>query len=178
MNIFLSNIMQITEIEISKLIPYEKNAKEHTKDQIEKVAKSIKEFGWQQPIVVDKNNVIVIGHCRYEAAKLLKFQSAPCLMAENLSEEQIKTLRLADNKLNESKWSKELVLEEFGTLDTYLQSLTGFEIEDLGINMSNSQGVEIKKILQVVIECSDETHQQEVYEQLLELGLNPKIINV
>ena len=109
--------MQIVEIELCKIKPYEKNAKKHSRDQIKNVAESIKEFGWQQPIVVDKEYVIIIGHCRYEAAKKLKLKTVPCAIADSLSEEEIKKLRLIDNKTNESDWDLDLLADEIKTLD-------------------------------------------------------------
>ena len=73
--------MEIQNTKIRLLKPYEKNAKKHSETQIKNVAESIKEFGWQQPIVVDPNYVIIIGHCRYEAAKLLKLEEVPVAIA-------------------------------------------------------------------------------------------------
>ena len=77
--------MNIEYRNIAEVIPYEKNAKKHTETQIKNVAKSIKEFGWQQPIVVDQNGIIIIGHCRYESAKYLGLKEVPIVVA-NLSE--------------------------------------------------------------------------------------------
>lgn len=111
---------------IEKLIPYEKNAKKHPKKQIEQVANSIKEFGFNQPIVVDKNNVVIVGHGRLEAAKLLKMEEVPTLTVD-LTEQQANAYRLADNKLNESEWDMGLVIEELKTLETPMLELTGFD---------------------------------------------------
>ena len=88
---------------MSEITPYAKNAKKHPKEQVEHIANSIKEFGFQQPLVVDKNNVLVIGHGRLLAAKKLKMQTVPVVCAEDLTDEQIAALRLADNKTNESE---------------------------------------------------------------------------
>ena len=85
---------------IQNLKPYEKNAKKHPKKQVQQVANSIKEFGFNQPIVVDKNNVVIVGHGRLEAAKLLGLKDVPVLTVD-LTEDQAKAYRLADNKLNE-----------------------------------------------------------------------------
>jgi len=119
--------MKIENIEIGKIAPYTKNAKEHTKKQIQQVANSIKRFGFVQPIVIDKNNEIVIGHCRYEASKLLDLKEVPCLKVENLSDKEISALRLADNKLNESSWDMNLVIDDLKGLDLDLLDLTGFD---------------------------------------------------
>ena len=112
--------MDIKQIAIEKLIPYEKNNKEHDEIQITRIANSIKEFGFIQPLVIDKNNVVVIGHWRLDAAKELGLETVPAIMAENLDEEQIKKLRILDNKLNESDWHLEnlkIELDDLGQLD-------------------------------------------------------------
>src|SRR3989304_8061615 len=114
-------------IKISKIIPYGRNAKKHTAKQISQVAESIKRFGFVQPLVISKNNEVVIGHCRLEAAKLLGMKEVPYISVENLSDKEVKALRLADNKLNESQWDMDLVLEELKALeDDALLALTGF----------------------------------------------------
>jgi ParB-like chromosome segregation protein Spo0J len=89
-------------MKLSDIKPYEKNAKKHPKKHVEQVAASIKEFGMNQPIVVDKQGVIIVGHGRYEACKLLGIE--PEIKVVELTEEQAKAYRLADNKLNESDW--------------------------------------------------------------------------
>lgn len=113
-------------MEISKIVPYSRNAKKHPKKQVEQVAASIKEFGFNQPIVLDKNNVIIVGHGRFEAAKLLGMTDVPTITV-NLSEEQSNAYRLADNKLNESEWDMNLVIEELKELSEPMLELTGFD---------------------------------------------------
>lgn len=108
------------------LIPYAKNAKKHPKKQVEQVAASIKAFGFNQPIVVDKKLVVIVGHGRLEAAKLLGLKTVP-VMKLNITEEKAKAYRLADNKLNESDWDMELVVEELKGLSTSMLDLTGFD---------------------------------------------------
>ena len=113
-----------------KITPYEKNAKKHPKKQIEQVANSIKEFGMNQPIVVDKQGVIVVGHGRYEACKSLGWSEEEILKyvkVVDLTEEQAKAYRLADNKLNESDWDMNLVVEELKGLSNEMLDLTGFD---------------------------------------------------
>jgi DNA modification methylase len=112
------------------ITPYEKNAKKHPKKQIEQVANSIKEFGMNQPIVVDKQGVIIVGHGRYEALKHLGWDDKKILehvKVVDLTEEQAKAYRLADNKLNESEWDMKLVIEELKELDEEMLDLTGFD---------------------------------------------------
>lgn len=97
---------------VSDLVPYNRNAKKHNKKQIDNVAKSISEFGMVQPIVVDKDNNVIIGHCRLEACKKLKIETVPIVKLEDLTPEEANKLRLLDNKLNESEWDFELLAED------------------------------------------------------------------
>lgn len=120
--------MDIVEIAVKDLRPYKKNAKKHDQTQIDNVAKSIEKYGFIQPIVVDKNNEVIIGHCRLEASKKLKLKKVPCVLADTLTEEQVKELRLLDNKLNESDWDFDLLGEELAELD-----LSDFDL-DWGIS--------------------------------------------
>ena len=111
-----------------KIQPYSKNAKKHPKKQIEQVANSIKEFGMNQPIVVDKQGVIIVGHGRYEALQSLGMEiKDEYIKVVDLTEEQAKAYRLADNKLNESDWDMNLVIEELKGLSEDMLSLTGFD---------------------------------------------------
>lgn len=113
-------------MDISVIQPYPKNAKKHPKKQIQQVANSIKEFGFNQPIVVDKDNVVIVGHGRLEAAKLLGLKDVPVIQVD-LTEERAKAYRLADNKLNESEWDMDLVIEELKGLSEEMLDLTGFD---------------------------------------------------
>ena len=116
--------MKIISVKTSELIPYENNAKKHDETQIKNVAESIRQFGWQQPIVIDRKNVIVIGHCRHLAAQRLGLEQVPCTVAEDLTDEQIRALRIADNKTNESPWDVEMLQIELADLD-----LSAFEFD-------------------------------------------------
>jgi len=125
--------MKVNQIKIQDIKPYGNNAKKHSKKQIEQVANSIKRFGFVQPLVVDKNNELIIGHCRLEASKKLGLTEVPVLKVEDLSEEEVKALRLADNKLNESEWDMDIVISELKGLSDDLLDLTGFD-KDLVLN--------------------------------------------
>jgi len=114
------------KINIDLIKPYEKNAKKHPTKQIKQIAESIKEFGFNQPIVIDKNNIIIVGHGRWLAAKELGFDEVPFLKVD-LSEEQAKAYRLADNKLNESDWDMGLAIEDLKELSPEMFDLTGFD---------------------------------------------------
>ena len=109
--------MNIKNIAVKDLIPYEKNTKKHDDVQINNVAESINQYGFVQPIVIDKNNVVVIGHCRLLAAKKLKMQEVPCVCVDDLTEEQVKALRIVDNKSNESDWLNDILELELPDVD-------------------------------------------------------------
>ena len=124
--------MEIVMRKVSELTPYGLNAKKHDDKQVDNVANSIKRFGWQQPIVVDEQGVVVIGHCRLMAAKKLKLKEVPVTVASGLTEDEIKELRIADNKTNESPWDLNLLAEDIEGLD-----FDGFDL-DFGIGDSAS----------------------------------------
>ena len=96
--------MEIIYKNVDDLIPYAKNPRKNSK-AVGYVANSMKEFGFKVPIVIDSNNVIVCGHTRLLASKKLGFDSVPCIVADDLTDEQIKAFRLADNKVSEkAEW--------------------------------------------------------------------------
>ena len=118
--------MEIIELDIDKIKPYDKNAKTHPDDQVQLIANSIKEFGFKTPVLVDENFVIIQGHGRRLASLSLGLKTVPCVIADDLSKEQVKMLRLADNKVAESEWDLEL-------LDFELEELENlFTVEDFG----------------------------------------------
>lgn len=122
--------MEIIYLSPGELIPYERNAKQHPPEQVEHIANSIKEFGFRQPLVIDADNVVIIGHGRLLAAKRLGLDKVPCTRVDDLSEEQIKALRLADNKLNESEWDFDLLEEELAGLQLDF-NMSDFGFEDI-----------------------------------------------
>ena len=111
---------------LSEIKPYKKNAKKHDETQIKNVMQSIKEFGVVQPIVIDRTNTIIIGHCRYEAMKRLGYDELQedWVKVVDLSEEEAEKLRLLDNKLNESEWDLELLKDLVPSID-----FSDFEID-------------------------------------------------
>ena len=122
--------LTITEKRIEELQPYERNPRKNDA-AIEAVAASIKEFGFKVPIVIDRDGVIVAGHTRIKAAKLLGLASVPCIIADDLTEEQIRAFRLADNKTAElADWDEDLLKEELEALANVDMTAFGFpEIE-------------------------------------------------
>ena len=112
---------------IKSIRPYEKNPRRND-EAVDAVAASIKEFGWQQPIVVDKDGVIIAGHTRYKAAKKLKCDTVPVVVADDLTDDQVKAYRLADNKTGElAEWDTALLGEELAELADFDMSQFGFD---------------------------------------------------
>ena len=131
--------MQAQMVCVSDLKPYPGNAKRHDETQIKNVMQSIKEYGVVQPLVVDKNNVLIIGHCRLIAAKRLKLQEVPVVRLDDLSEEEAQKLRLLDNKLNESEWDFDLLADQVPELD-----FSDFDI-DWGLPEDTEESAEIEE---------------------------------
>ena len=119
--------MNVIEKRVKDLKPYEKNPRKND-DAVQYVANSIKEFGFRVPIVIDSDNTIVCGHTRWKAAKLLKMETVPCVIAADLTEEQIKEFRVADNKTSEkSGWDFALLDTELAEIETIDMTLLGFD---------------------------------------------------
>ena len=126
--------MNIIQVSLDKIIPYARNPRVNTQSAIDKVKSSIHEFGWQQPIVVDKEYIIIAGHTRYLAAKQLGLSEVPVHIAENLTPAQIQAYRITDNRsAQESKWDDELLKIELFDLKSmdYDLGLTGFDAGEL-----------------------------------------------
>ena len=120
--------MKVIEMPIDQVKPYENNPRVND-DAVDVTANSIKEFGWQQPIVVDKDNVIIVGHTRLRAARQLGMQKVPVVIADKLSDEQAKAYRLADNKSSDyAIWDNKKLLEELEALERDVY--TGFKTSD------------------------------------------------
>lgn len=157
--------MDIINMPVRDIIPYEKNAKKHDETQIKNVMESIKQFGFAQPLVVDKDNVLIIGHCRLTASKRLHLTEVPVLKMAELSEEQVKKLRLLDNKLNESEWDMDLLMEEINGLD-----FEGFDMEwDLPQEEPEEPPVE-------EIDTPEDAPQRTALGEIYELGRHRLIV--
>lgn len=120
--------MNVKEINIKDIRPYEKNPRKNN-SAVAYVAESIKQFGFKVPIIIDKNNVIVAGHTRYKAAKKLGINTVPVIIADDLTDEQIKAFRLADNKVAEqAEWDIDLLNEELEEIFDIDMTDFGFEV--------------------------------------------------
>ena len=123
--------MEVIWVKIDDIIPYENNPRKND-DAVEFVANSIKEFGFRVPITLDANNVIVTGHTRWKAAQKLGLKEVPCIVAKDLTDEQIKAYRLADNKVSEKAlWDFDLLDEELEAINNIDMSMFDFTISNI-----------------------------------------------
>lgn len=174
--------IRVTYRKIRELKPYKKNAKKHPKEQVERIANSIKEFGFTQPVLVDKHNSVVAGHGRILGAKKAGLKEVPTVCLDELTEEQIKAYRLVDNKLNESEW-------DFGLLDEELENLTedidmslfGFDVdltdEELELEMEREVKFRTKEKHLVIVPCKSEKETKQVQKEIEQLGYKCDVKN-
>lgn len=173
--------MNIVIKPVKDLTPYERNPRKND-GAVEYVAASIKEFGFRVPLVIDKDNVIVAGHTRYKAAKRLRIKEVPCIVADDLTDEQVKAYRLADNKVAEfATW-------DTGLLDGELAGILDFDMAEFGFAALTEDIEEEEEIpaeessfdyeaqCGVIVICTDEQEQQAVYSRLVEEGYECKVV--
>jgi ParB-like chromosome segregation protein Spo0J len=175
--------MQIFDKRLDEIKPYENNPRNND-GAVEAVSNSIKRFGFKVPIVVDSNGVIVAGHTRYKAAQLLGLQSVPCIVADDLTDEQVKAFRLADNKVSElATWDDEKLDIELDGLADFDMSEFGFSLDDLedepGDDTPPSEpNFNYKEQYAVVVTCKNEQEQEQTYNKLTEMGFECKVVAV
>ena len=127
--------MQIIQKKLADIVPYANNTKKHDETQIKNVAESIKKYGWVQPIVIDNDGTIVIGHCRALAAERLGIEEVPCVVVSDLTEDEVNALRIVDNKTNESPWDFDLLSAELPEID-----LSDFDFDfDFGLDKEKNK---------------------------------------
>lgn len=147
-----------------ELTPYFRNTKAHPTAQIDKIASAIAEFGFDQPIVIDSDGVIIKGHGRREAAIRLGIKEVPVLVRDDLSEAQKKAARIADNKVAESEWLQEELkaeIEELSELD-YDLNLTGFDSDELDVLLDGQDTPDFQPVDEDEQGRLDETVPREV----------------
>ena len=177
--------MKIVEKKISDLTEYKNNPRNND-GAVQAVANSIKEFGFKVPVVVDKNDVIVCGHTRIKAARLLGMESVPCVVADDLTPEQIKAFRLADNK------TAELASWDAGLLSVELEGIGGIDMQEFGFapvdlraggddgEIYTEDDIEDKVVYQekygVIVMCRSEEEQEKTYDDLRGRGYDCKVV--
>ena len=145
----MGKIAKVQEVTLSQLRPYERNAKKHGPEQIEKLKASIEEFGFLTPCLIDSDYNIIAGHGRVMAAKELKMEKVPCVFVEGLTDEQRRAYILADNKLGElGEWDFDLVCSELKELDDldFDIELTGFDLPEPEINFGPEEPDEFEDV--------------------------------
>lgn len=133
----MAQVVEIRQVAVGDLIPYVNNAKQHSEDQVTRIASSIREFGFVNPVLIDKALNIIAGHGRVLAAKKLGMETVPCVYVEGLTDAQRKAYILADNRLGElAEWDMNLVGLELGELSEmdFDIDLTGFELPNVDMD--------------------------------------------
>ena len=174
--------MKIIYKNIDDIIPYENNPR-HNDNAVDYVANSIKEFGFKVPIIIDKENVIVTGHTRLKAAEKLGLKQVPVIMADDLTEEQIKAFRLADNKVAQfSTWDMEKLDLE---LEDIKIDMIEFGFDDLNIveddepiDETTDTHFNYKEQYGVIVMCKTEEEQEAIFNKLTEEGYECKVVAV
>lgn len=168
------NAREIIQKNTSDLIPYERNPRVND-NAVDKVANSIREFGFKSPIIIDEHNVIICGHTRLKAAKKLGLKEVPVIVARDLTDEQIKAYRLVDNKVSElAEWDADLLETEMSGLP-YDFGEFGFD----GGNLKDAQidkDIDLSDAFEVIVECKDESEQKRIFDELSERGLKCRIL--
>ena len=174
------NNLKIEYINIDELVPYDKNAKLHPKDQIEQIKKSIEEFGMNDPIAIDKDNVIIEGHGRLIACKELNYTEVPIIRLDHLTDEERKAYTLVHNKLTmNSDFDIDILNDE-------LEDIININMEDFGFDLNFdfddeeieredlSEKTKLKNALE--IQCENEKELEVLYNEMIERGYECKII--
>lgn len=182
MSLKKGNKMEIIRLKINDITPYEKNAKIHTEAQIEQIKKSIQEFGMNDPIAVwgDKNT-IVEGHGRLEALKQLGYTEIDCIRLDHLTDEERKAYTLAHNKINmNTGFDIDLLDEELDSIEDIDMEVFGFDLDDEEIHHAERTDLsdDVNDVYEVIIECTDEKQQQEIYTKLSSEGMKCRVLTL
>lgn len=178
--------MNIIFKSIEDIKPYENNPRINDK-AVKHVKKSIKRFGFKNPIIVDSDGIIICGHTRYKASIELGLEEVPCIIADDLTEKQIKAYRLADNKTGEiAEWDIELLSLELDELklDFDMQDF-GFDMfQDSEISEESKESVpedlsdKVKSTFEVIVTCADEEDLENTYNALTEEGYQCRVLTL
>lgn len=177
----MQNEMQIVYKRLDELQEYENNPRNND-NAVAAVAASLEKFGWKQPIVVDAAGVIIAGHTRAKAAAKLGWQTVPCVIADDLTEDEIRAYRLADNKTAElASWDFDKLEAELELLQEMNMAAFGFEESDGGDDPQKERedlSDKVNAIYEVIVECADEFEQEEVFTRLCGEGLQCRVLTL
>lgn len=171
--------LEYKELPLAQIKPYDKNPRKND-EAVDGVAKSIQEFGFKNPMILDKNYEIICGHTRYKASQKLGLLTVPCIIADDLTTEQVKALRLADNKVAEkAEWDFDLLDAELASILNIDMSEFGFEnldaeddkeiVEDIAPDAPTEAKSKLGDIYQLgehILMCGDSTDSQQVLDLL------------
>ncbi|WP_163372652.1 ParB/Srx family N-terminal domain-containing protein [Endozoicomonas acroporae] len=177
---------KMVDRKVSDLIPYVNNSRVHDEEQIIQICSSIKEFGFTNPVLIDEENGIIAGHGRLMAAKKLNLKTVPCIVLAGLSEAQKKAYVIADNSIAlNSSWDMDVLSREVEALqaEDFDLNLLGFK-DDFMVTLFDDpapepeqkpNGEEYTEIFNILVECDNEAHQQEIYDELTQKGLKCRV---
>ncbi len=174
--------MNIIQQSPKVLIPYLKNSRKHSDDQIKRIENSLQEFGFTNPVLVDTNNIIIAGHARVQAALNLGYMEVPTICLDRLTPTQIQAYIIADNRLAElSEWDRDLLSEELKALseqnfDLSLLGWKDFKFENSEMKLTDGQ--EYKARFEIVVECEDEMDQEAIYKLMISKGYKCRILSM
>lgn len=174
--------MQIKNVLLGEITPYENNPRNND-EAVEYVANSIKEFGFNVPIVVDSHGTIIAGHTRYKAALKLGLATVPVIYASDLTPDQVRAYRLADNKVSEiATWDYEALNIELGELDFDMSDFGFIEVpeseqyESEDETVPGENGYEYENQYAINILCKDEHDQEVTFQKLSDMGYDCKVV--
>lgn len=179
---------KVEKWDITRLIPYARNSRTHSDEQIGQIAASIKEWGWTTPVLVDEAGSIIAGHGRTLAAQRLKMTEVPVMVAKGWSDAKKRAYIIADNKLAlNAGWDDEMLRLELAELDVsgFDLELTGFTGDELTAAMFGDDALDIEpeeqavnSAFEVSVTCQDESEQERVYEMLTKQGLKCRVLTM
>jgi len=172
--------MEIKQIRLEHLKEYENNPRQND-EAVDKVAESIKKFGFKVPIIVDSDLEIIAGHTRKKAALKLGLDEAPVIVADDLNDEHIKAFRLADNKVAEfSEWDMELLMSELEEIEIDMENFGFDELEKIEIepDEEDTSSVDLEENVVIVIEEDTEEKLEETFSKLIEEGYQCRLLTL
>jgi len=180
---------QVEKWDIERLVPYARNSRTHSDEQISQIASSIKEWGWTTPILVDEDGGIIAGHGRTLAAQRLKMTEVPVMVAKGWSDAKKRAYVISDNKLAlNAGWDMEMLRLELSELDSsgYDLELTGFTGDELAKALFGDDALEpstpeeqhVDSAYEISVVCDNEQQQEDVYQMLTEKGLKCRVLTM